>query len=253
MGSLTGELKEFATKEGVDLVGITTVDNWEAPQGHRPIDYLKGAKSVVVLGMRMLDSVMDSERHRPMMHDAMMLDSMMDQLCYKVGRFLSGKGYLAYPMDDHFPMGMVNQGYRTTPWFEDFERTPAYEKHVSGEVSFKYAASRAGLGVYGRSSLIITPQFGPRVRFGLVLTDAPLEADQPPRMDFCTGCQVCMKLCPGKAITEKGHDRVKCFRSELETGVTALGVSFRFCPAYCWRKCPVGVLKERYRTPGKQQ
>jgi len=156
-------------------------------------------------------------------------------------------------MDDHFPMGMVNQGYRTTPWFEDFERTPAYEKHVSGEVSFKYAASRAGLGVYGRSSLIITPQFGPRVRFGLVLTDAPLEADQPLRMDFCTGCQVCMKLCPGKAITEKGHDRVKCFRSELETGVTALGVSFRFCPAYCWRKCPVGVLKERYRTPGKQQ
>jgi len=88
MGSLTGELKEFATKEGADLVGITTVDNWEAPQGHRPIDYLKGAKSVVVLGMRMLDSVMDSERHRPMMHDAMMLDSMMDQLCYKVGRFL---------------------------------------------------------------------------------------------------------------------------------------------------------------------
>ena len=31
-----------------------------------------------------------------------------------------------------------------------------------------------GLGVYGRQSLIITPEYGPRVNFGVVLTDASI-------------------------------------------------------------------------------
>ena len=39
-------------------------------------------------------------------------------------------------------------------------------------LSLKLAAYEAGIGVYGRCGIIITPKYGPRVNFGVVLTDA---------------------------------------------------------------------------------
>ena len=249
MGDLTEEVKEFAKKFGANLVGITSAESWEAEEGHRPTNYLKGSKSVVVLGIRMLDSILDSDLHRPMIHYTKVVDGMLDQLAYKMSLMLSDRGFSAYPMDDHFPMGTMDQGYRSSQWFREFEKSPLYKSHISGDVSFKYAAKRAGLGVYGKSGLLITPQYGPRVRFCLVLTNALLQADPPIEIDFCRGCQVCTRLCPGKAITEEGHDSAACFRSELVSGVSAIGIPFRFCPSYCLRKCPVGILKEKYQIP----
>jgi reductive dehalogenase len=64
-------------------------------------------------------------------------------------------------------------------------------------------AIKAGLGEYGRHGLLITPEFGPRVRLGKVYTDLPLAHDQPIRFgvkEFCAICQRCVKGCPVKAI-----------------------------------------------------
>jgi hypothetical protein len=59
----------------------------------------------------------------------------------------------------------------------------------------KLAAHLAGLGWIGKSCLLLTEQFGPRVRFVSVLTDAPLEAGSP--LDKpCGKCQVCIDACP---------------------------------------------------------
>ena len=38
---------------------------------------------------------------------------------------------------------------------------------------------KAGLGEYGRLGLLITPEFGPRVRIGKIFTDLPLSHDEP--------------------------------------------------------------------------
>ena len=64
-------------------------------------------------------------------------------------------------------------------------------------------AIQAGLGQYGRHGLLITPQFGPRVRIAKIFTDLPLVADEP--IDFgvtdtCNICQKCSAGCPVKAI-----------------------------------------------------
>lgn len=73
-------------------------------------------------------------------------------------------------------------------------------------------AIQAGLGQYGRHGLLITPEFGPRVRIAKVFTDLPLIADQP--IDFgvtetCEICQRCSTACPVKAISfvEPNFDR----------------------------------------------
>jgi epoxyqueuosine reductase len=62
----------------------------------------------------------------------------------------------------------------------------------------------AGLGELGRHGLLITEQFGPRVRLSKVFTDLPLKPDKPVDLgiqEFCESCGVCAQECPGKAIS----------------------------------------------------
>lgn len=72
--------------------------------------------------------------------------------------------------------------------------------------SHKLAAHLAGLGWIGKSALLITPEHGPRVRWGTVLTDAPLEAGTP--IDaMCRRCDICVKACPAHAFTGQSFDK----------------------------------------------
>jgi epoxyqueuosine reductase len=62
----------------------------------------------------------------------------------------------------------------------------------------------AGLGELGRNGLLITPQFGSRVRLCKILTNLPLELDQPISFgvkEFCTSCKLCAKHCENDAIS----------------------------------------------------
>jgi reductive dehalogenase len=65
-------------------------------------------------------------------------------------------------------------------------------------------AMQAGLGDLGRNGLLITPQFGPRLRLSKVITDLPLITDAPIGFgvtEFCTECRKCAEMCPSRAIT----------------------------------------------------
>ncbi|UCH04776.1 MAG: reductive dehalogenase [Candidatus Thorarchaeota archaeon] len=64
----------------------------------------------------------------------------------------------------------------------------------------------AGLGQYGRHGLLITKEYGPRVRIAKVLTDMPLLPDRPDTgfcdavIRFCETCEKCADHCPSKSI-----------------------------------------------------
>ncbi len=61
----------------------------------------------------------------------------------------------------------------------------------------------AGLGELGRLGLLITPEFGPRVRLSVVTTNLPLIQDNPITFgvqDFCSFCKKCATNCPSGAI-----------------------------------------------------
>ena len=66
-------------------------------------------------------------------------------------------------------------------------------------------AMLAGLGDIGRNGLLITPEFGPRLRVTVVLTDLPLVADSPIDFgltEFCSACKKCVYACPSRSIME---------------------------------------------------
>jgi epoxyqueuosine reductase QueG len=77
-------------------------------------------------------------------------------------------------------------------------------------VSQKVLAHLAGLGWIGRSSLLITEQYGPRVRLGTLFTTGPIEPVARAYNGSCGTCTACAEACPNRAITPNGYDVVRC-------------------------------------------
>lgn len=88
----------------------------------------------------------------------------------------------------------------------------AIELDVSGDnpklnlkmpFSNKASANLAGIGWLGKNNLLTTKEFGPRLTWATVLTDAPLgEYAGRPMESLCGDCDICVKACPGKAIVD---------------------------------------------------
>ena len=83
-----------------------------------------------------------------------------------------------------------NLGYEAVPSMNDTALVIPY-------------ALKAGLGEYARNQLVITPEFGPRVRFSKIFTDMPLAHDAARRLgvrEVCDQCTRCADACPVKAL-----------------------------------------------------
>jgi hypothetical protein len=95
-------------------------------------------------------------------------------------------------------------------------------------VHFRIAAFCAGLGEIGWGRIFLTPQFGPRQRFGVVLTDADLEPDPlydgPP---LCDRCMSCVRDCPGDALSRCKSVKVTVAGRELEYSQLDVGACCR--------------------------
>jgi len=224
--TLVKELKEFAKRSGADLIGIASVDRFgEAPPGHHPEDILPGAKSVVSCAQRIPFSVLYGPATA---YDRTMgaAHSRLDHLACQIALFLEESGGRAIPVPSDEPY------YH---WEE--------ERHYGrGDLSHKHAAQAAGLGKLGKSSLLITPQFGNLVHLVSIITDLQLEPD--PIMDWnpCPkNCSACLKACPIGAIGDDQQvDQALCRKNMLLK--LPKGRIIESCGA-CRKVCPTGMKK----------
>lgn len=74
---------------------------------------------------------------------------------------------------------------------------------LTGEYSQKRAAVRAGLGWIGKNTLLITPQFGPRVRLATILTDCDMPLSPSADLPGCGYCSICVDCCPSMSLKNK--------------------------------------------------
>ncbi|MFQ5721622.1 MAG: reductive dehalogenase [Candidatus Aminicenantales bacterium] len=86
-----------------------------------------------------------------------------------------------------------------------FIRELGYRAFANGNdvsLSIPYGLA-AGLGELGRHGMLITQEFGPRVRLVKVFTELDLEPDRPKvfgAWEFCRSCKRCAESCPSQAI-----------------------------------------------------
>ncbi len=72
-----------------------------------------------------------------------------------------------------------------------------------GGIYLKDTAVMAGLGTIGRNNLLITPEYGPRVRLRAVVVNVELVSTGPLAFDPCAGCEgYCLRECPQGAFDE---------------------------------------------------
>ena len=81
-------------------------------------------------------------------------------------------------------------------------KLPYHIEH--GGIFLKDAAVMAGLGCIGKNNMVVTPEYGPRVRLRAMLTNVMLHGTGPIDFDPCEECSMpCRKVCPQKAFGKR--------------------------------------------------
>jgi epoxyqueuosine reductase len=121
-------------------------------------------------------------------------------------------------------------------------------QHVDRE-----GAARAGVGFYGKNTMLITRRHGSWVVLGTLVTDAVVEPSAPLDLD-CGSCTLCIEACPTGALDDPGVlDSTRClsywtqspdpipeeYREELGARVYGCDTCQDVCP---WNR---GVEKRR--------
>jgi ferredoxin len=173
LGRLKQEIKEFAAAQGY-ISGVTLIDRRFIAEGR---DEKMPYDTILMLGMEMDKALVeDIPNPRGKLFDFEVYVKSAVRI-FKVAKFIRSKGYRCYA------------------------RVP-----VDFWMKYPPQAINAGLGELGAQGVVITPQYGPRQRWQMIGIDADLEVDRPVDLgmaEYCDACRICIKSCPGKAISEE--------------------------------------------------
>jgi epoxyqueuosine reductase len=87
-------------------------------------------------------------------------------------------------------------------------------------------AARAGVGFYGKNTMLITRRHGSWVVLGTLVTEAEIESTPPLELD-CGSCRLCIDACPTGALDEPGTlDATRCL-SYWTQGAEPIPVEYR--------------------------
>ena len=226
--------KAEARRLGATLVGFAPVSRWaeygEVPADYRPESIWPPARTVIVAGVPMLLPILESTpsiNHQELYNTA---NRLLDEIAYRLSIFLNqaGRASICLPRDGYRNLGVL------------LKKMPASFSHI-------YAAKYAGLGTIGYSHNVVTPEYGPRVRFVSLFTNASLPGDPVIKKDLCKSCKLCGRLCPAQAIAPNPErlmaefDAVACTRYHQE-----LADKSCFPCGVCAKVCPVGADRKLY-------
>ncbi|WP_457555612.1 4Fe-4S binding protein [Candidatus Pyrohabitans sp.] len=206
---LKDEVERLVREEGMDIFGCYS-GAYVAP-----LTGFAWARSVVVFGLGIGEKeLLLGVRQRGWKRARQFVDLLLDLTAYRVSNLLLRHGYKSEVISS-----------------------------ARAGVDIRRLAVICGVGTIGRNGLVITPEFGPRVRLAGVATSALLPGSAGKVQELCLGCNACVEVCPAKAIGES-FDMARCREYNLRF---ERGGSFRKC-TLCTDVCPGG--RGRGATPG---
>jgi ferredoxin len=146
--------------------------------------------------------------------------------CYDLVRAIEDEGWEACPIFPN-PSELGPQGVSVA------EGRP--EPNVYPD--FNYAAVACGLGEIGLSGIFLSPNFGSRQRFHMIITDAEIEETPLFEGKICDGCGECAKSCPLGAIDVENTTEIDVCGKKMQVAT----VNYDIC-----RTCKNGACKSRF-------
>ena len=213
----------------VDKVGTCQLEDFkDAPFYDKALKLLPGAKSIILLALEVFPEVIIQLSSKVQVGELALRDlanrnmeivnGQLDWETYKIVKKLHKLGFKGVPL----PAGGA----------------PYDARQIEGMLSYKDFAHVAGLGVIGWHSMVLTPDYGSRVRLAGVLTDAPFESSVSEETELpCIKCGgACIKICPVSAIQKpQGGETSNVNKYACSAYLTAS------CGcAECLRVCPAG-------------
>ena len=211
---VTQYVKQTALKMGVDLVGIAPVDEFDFVRGSQPPPgHTRAVAFAIHMNfneMKRLGPLAQMEVHR--------VYYLLSDVSVRLAQFIRSFGYHA--------VGYSNEG----------------------AALFIPLAWKAGLGELGRHGSLITKEYGPSVRLGVVTTEMPLIAESAPANygfdDLCLRCNACTNFCPGNAIVPQKQNVFGIVRWHVDTpACRPFFEDYEGCKV-CLTVCPVNAQTE---------
>jgi len=220
---LTAELvKKQAKMLGADAVAIGSIDRWEgAPLQMDPRQIMPEAKSVIAMAFRVMRGSLRGIEEGTFFsnYSSMGYGGLtylyMPMVVINLSKFIEDYGYEALPMGHQSDWRAINNWGEVRPNYSRAVAPGRAQPDVM--VHLRIAGFLCGLGEIGYSKVFLTPQFGPRQRIGLVITEAELEPDPIIKPGtLCNRCKVCVRECPGNAISDTKTVKVRLAGYDVE-------------------------------------
>jgi epoxyqueuosine reductase len=234
--ALKREIEKKCSELDIPLVGFAAAKSWDdppfepwVPWEFRPGSIIPGTKTVIVIGLPIPLPVVETAPSIFYHEMYKTVNTLLDINAYRISLYLNTRGFSSVPVP--------RDGYGSVSILK--ESPLAFFSH-------RHAAYLAGLGNFGVNNVVLTPEFGPRIRFTSVFTTADIPPGKVMEKSLCIKCMRCVEICPVKALEGREYPAGLTNKKACATRSEALARKYIAPCGFCIKVCPVGQDRDLY-------